>query len=79
MKRRFRCPVQAKMEYVAEVLEGYRTDVVARRHGISPKTLSNWVREYQDEVDEIMAKKRDEAENLKQDAAKLQELQMKYN
>jgi transposase-like protein len=79
MKRRFRCPIQAKKEYVAEVLEGYRTEVVARRHGMSPTTLSNWVRQYQDEVDELMAKKRDEAGKLNQDAAKLPVLQKKYD
>lgn len=78
MKRRFRCPVQAKKEYVAEVLAGYRTEVVARRYGMSPKTLSTWVRQYQDEVDDLMAKKRDEAEKLEKDAAKLQAVEKKY-
>jgi len=78
MKRRFRCPVQAKKEYVAEVLAGYRTEVVARRYGISPKTLREWVRQYQDKVDDLMVKKRDEAEKLKQDVAKLQEIIKKY-
>lgn len=79
MKRRFRCPVEAKKEFVAEVLAGYRTEVVARRYGMSPKTLSSWVRQYQDEVDDLMARKRDEAVQLKQDAAQLQELQKKYD
>lgn len=79
MKRRFRCPVEAKKAFVVEVLAGYRTEVVARQHGISPKTLSSWVRQYQDEVGDLMAKKRDEAEKLKQDAAKLEELQQKYD
>ena len=79
MKRRFRCPVQAKKEYVAEVLAGYRSEVVARRYGMSPHTLRRWVHQYQDEVDELVAKKRDEEEKLKQDAARLQELQKKYD
>lgn len=79
MKRRFRCPVQAKKEFVAEVLLGYKTEVIARKHGMSPKTLSTWVRQYQDEVDDLMAKKRDEAEKMKQDAAKLEQLQQKYD
>ena len=45
MKRRFRCPVEAKKEFVAEVLSGYRTEVVARRYGMSPKweTLFRWI------------------------------------
>lgn len=79
MKRRFRCPIETKKEYVAEVLAGYRTEFVARRYGISPRTLSTWVHQYQDEVDVIMVKKRNEADKLIQDAAKLQELQKKYD
>lgn len=78
MKRRFRCPVEAKKEFVAEVLLGYRTEVVARRHGISPKTLSDWVRQYRDEVGDVMARKREEEEQFRQDAARLQELEKKY-
>lgn len=79
MKRRFRCPIQAKKEYVAEVLAGgYRTEVIARRYGMSPKTLREWVRQYQDEVDGLVAKKRNEEEKLKQDAMRLQELEKKY-
>lgn len=78
MKRRFRCPMATKMEFVAEVLSGYRIEVVARQHGFSPKTLSTWVRQYQDEVDDILARKREDAEKLKQDAATLPELEKKY-
>jgi transposase-like protein len=79
MKRRFRCPVTAKKEFVAQVVSGYRTEVVARQHGISPKTLSNWVNQYQDEVGEIMVKKREEAEQVQQDAAQLHSVNKKYN
>lgn len=78
MKRRFRCPVQAKKEFVTEVLSGMRTEVVARKYGMAPKTLRAWVRQYQDEVDELMVQKRDEAEQQKQDAARLQEMEEKY-
>lgn len=80
MKRRFRCPVEAKKEYVAEVLAGgYRIDVAARRFGMAPKTLRNWVRQYEDEVEELMAKKRQDAEQIKQDATQYRELQKKYD
>jgi transposase-like protein len=79
MKRRFRCPVEAKKEFVAEVLSGYRTEVVARRYGMSPKTLRNWVRQYQDEVEDLMEKKQQEALQWKQDADRYQELQKKYD
>ncbi len=78
MKRRFHCPVSAKKEYVAEVLSGYRTEVVARRHGMSPKTLSSWVRQYQDEVDEVMAKRRSAEERMKEAAEKLPDLEKKF-
>lgn len=78
MKRRFRCPIETKRELVAEVLMGYRTEYVARRNGMSPKTLSNWVRQYQDEVDSVMVKKQEQAEQLNQDAAEFKELQKKY-
>lgn len=78
MKRRFRCPVQAKKEFVTEVLSGMRTEVVARKYGMAPKTLRAWVRQYQDEVDELMVQKRDEAEQQKKDTARLQEMEEKY-
>ncbi|SMF64986.1 Transposase [Paenibacillus uliginis N3/975] len=79
MKRRFRCPVEAKKEYVVEVLSGYRTEMVARKYGMSPKTLSGWVRQYEDEVGDLMVKKQKEAQKIEQDAAKFQELQQKYD
>jgi transposase-like protein len=79
MKRRFRCPVEAKKEFVVEVLSGYRIDVVARKHGMSPRTLSDWVRQYQDEVGDLMVKKRYDEEKLKHDAARLEELELKYD
>ncbi|WP_341280793.1 transposase [Paenibacillus sp. FSL H8-0537] len=78
MKRRFRCTVQTKKEFVVEVLLGYRIEVVARQHGLSPKTLGNWVRQYQDEVDDLMEKKQKEDKQLQQDAAQFQDLQKKY-
>jgi transposase-like protein len=79
MKRRFRCPVKAKKEYVTEVLAGYRTEFVARKYGMSPKTLQKWVNEYRDEVGDLMVKKREESEKLVKDATKLHEVQKKYD
>ncbi|UUZ91789.1 transposase [Paenibacillus sp. P25] len=72
-------PGSSKKDLVVEVLSGYRTEVVARKYGMAPKTLSNWVRQYQDEVGDLMAKKRDEEEKIKEDAAKFKELQEKYD
>ncbi|WP_230202464.1 transposase [Paenibacillus ihumii] len=79
MKRRFRCPNETKKELVVEVLSGYRTEIVARKHGMSPRTLSQWVRQYQDEVGDLMKKKQNDAEKMKQDAANFKELEKKYN
>lgn len=78
MKRRFRCPVQTKKELVAEVLMGYRTEVVARRHGLSPKTLRDWVRQYRDEVGDIMEHKQREQKRILEAAENFEELQKKY-
>lgn len=80
MKRRFRCPVSVKRELVAEVLMGYRTEFVARKYGMSPETLRRWVREYRDEeeVGELMVKKKEQAKQLIKDAAELKDLQKKY-
>ncbi|OKP88374.1 hypothetical protein A3844_08375 [Paenibacillus helianthi] len=50
------------------------TEVVARKHGLSPKTLGNWVRQYQDEVDDLMVKKQNETKQIQQDAAQFQGL-----
>jgi transposase-like protein len=79
MKRRFRCPVTTKRELVAEVLLGYRTEFVARKYGLSPHTLRRWVREYRDEVGEVMAKKQEQNEQLVKDAEELKDLKKKYN
>ena len=71
MKRRFRCSVAIKRELVAEVLMGYRTEFVARKYGLSPHTLRSWIREYRDEVGDVMAKKQKQNEQLIQDAEEL--------
>lgn len=78
MKRKFRCPVTTKRELVAEVLMGYRTEFVARKYGLSPHTLRRWIREYRDEVGEVMAKKKEQNEQLIQDAEELKDLKKKY-
>ncbi|MNJ53573.1 hypothetical protein D3C77_489670 [compost metagenome] len=46
---------------------------------MSPRTLSHWVRQYQDEVGDLMKKKQNDAEKVKQDAANFKELEKKYN
>ena len=78
MIRRFRCPESAKKEYVAEVLAGYRIEFVARRYGMHPATLCRWVREYEDKVGDVMARKRLDEATIQEKAMKFEELQQKY-
>jgi len=67
MKRRFHCTEELKKEYVELVISGYRTEHVARQHGMSPSTLSRWIRQYWDEVQADMVKKKQLAEqNMKE-------------
>lgn len=56
----------------------YQIEAVAGQQGISPKTLGNWVRQYQDEVDDLMVKKQNVNKQVQQDAAQFQDLQKKY-
>lgn len=78
MRRRFRCTDELKKELVVEVLSGYQIHFIARKYGMHPATLSKWVREYQDEVDDVMAKKQKETEQLKEAAAAFPNLEKKY-
>ncbi|WP_027086807.1 transposase [Cohnella panacarvi] len=75
MKRRFFCNEDKKKEYVGLVVSGYRTEHVAREHGMSPSALREWVRQYWDEVEADMVKKKQQADQL---AKETQDLQKKY-
>ncbi|SFB22306.1 Transposase [Cohnella sp. OV330] len=76
MKRRFYGTEALKKEYVGLVVSGYRTEHVARQHGLSPSTLSRWVRQYWDEVEAELTKKMEHAEQLAKDS---KDLQKKYD
>jgi transposase-like protein len=78
MKRRFHCTVEVKKELVGQVISGYRTEHVARLHNMAPKTLQRWVREYWDEVEAEIAKKKQQAEEQKQAMAEQQDWKKKY-
>lgn len=49
--------IELKKNFVREALEGGNASYVARKHGLSPKTVGQWVRDYREEVEEEMAKK----------------------
>lgn len=68
----------AKKESVALVCEGYRTETVARKLNVHPETIRRWVRQYEDEVDVVMARRRTKEERLREAAAKLPEVEAKY-
>ncbi len=72
MKRRFHCTEEMKKEYVALVVSGYRTEHVARLHGMSPSSLQRWVRQHWDEVQTEMVAKKKQAEQIEKDTHDLQ-------
>jgi len=62
--------IQLKKEIVREAIEGGNASYTARKHGLSPKTVSQWVREYREEVEEEMTtqdKHPDQVLSLKED------------
>lgn len=78
MKRRSYHSASAKKELASRVMEGYRTEVIARQEGVHPETVRRWVRQYEDEVDEVMARRRSEEERRQEAAERLPELEKKY-
>jgi len=41
---------ETRLKIVGEALAGIKIGVLARKYGISPETIRNWVRKYRDEV-----------------------------
>ena len=41
---------EIRMKVVGEALAGIKIGVLARKYGINPETIRNWVRKYRDEV-----------------------------
>ncbi|MBB6735148.1 transposase [Cohnella zeiphila] len=52
--------VPEKKQLVERVLDGYRIEYVARTEGLHPETLREWVRQFRDEVESDMAKRKPE-------------------
>ncbi|HAJ3957506.1 transposase [Fictibacillus sp. Mic-4] len=48
---------EVKKSYVRMALESGNYSFTARKVGVSPSTLSKWIRQYRDEVEAEMAKK----------------------
>lgn len=67
-----------KKNAVALVFEGYRTETVARKMNVHPGTVRLWVKQYEDEVDEVMARRRTEEERMREASARLPEVEEKY-
>ena len=51
MKRSNKLYEGARLEIVKQALSGIKTSVLARQYNLSPKTISQWVRTYRDQVD----------------------------
>jgi|HigsolmetaGSP11D_1036233.scaffolds.fasta_scaffold00395_9 transposase-like protein len=41
---------KTRLKIVGEALAGVKTGVLARKYGIHPETIRNWIRKYRDEV-----------------------------
>lgn len=75
MKKRNHAFEEVRHKVAQEALAGIRTGVLARKYEVSPKTIRNWVREYQDTFGEDAIPTLDERIN---DAKQLAELEVKY-
>lgn len=50
---------ELRIQVVEEALERGNIALTARNHGISPYSLYNWIKQYRDEVEPTMSKKKD--------------------
>lgn len=67
---------EVRIQVVKEALSGIKVAVLARKYGVSPKSINSWVREYRDKIEE------DEIPNPDthiQEIKRLQEIEEKYN
>lgn len=67
-----------KKEAVSLLLDGYRTESVARKLEVNPVTVRRWLKQYEDEVDLIMAQRRSKEERMQEAAEQLPVLKEKY-
>jgi len=75
MKKRNHVFEEVRYKVAQEALGGIRTGVLARKYEVSPKTIRNWVKEYQETFGADAVPTLDERIH---DAKRLAELEAKY-
>ena len=76
MKKRNHVFEEVRHKVAQEALGGIRTGVLARKYEVSPKTIRNWVKEYQERFGADAIPTLDERID---DARRLAEMEEKYN
>ncbi len=67
---------EMRIQVVKEALAGMKVGVLARKYGVSPKSINTWVRTYRDQIhaDEVPA-----PDAHLQELKRLQEMEEKYD
>ena len=76
MRQRNQAFKEVRYKVAREALAGIKVGVLARKYEVSPKTIRNWVKEYQETYGEDAVPTIDERLD---DAKRLAELEEKYN
>lgn len=76
MRQRNNAYKEVRYKVAQEGLAGIKVGVLARKYDVSPKTIRNWVKEYQEAFGEDAVPTIDER---LEDAKRLAELEEKYN
>src|SRR6478609_2579561 len=76
MRQRNNAFKDVRNKVAQEALAGIKVGVLARKYDVSPKTIRNWVKEFQDEFGADAIPTIDERIN---DSKRLAELEEKYN
>jgi len=76
MRQRNNAFKEVRYQVAREALAGIKTGVLARKYDVSPKTIRNWVKEFQDTFGADAVPTLDERLN---DAKRLAEMEEKYN
>ncbi|QJC51001.1 transposase [Paenibacillus albicereus] len=76
MRQRNQVFEEVRNKVAQEALAGIRTGVLARKYDVSPKTIRNWVREYQEKMGDDALPTIDQRID---DAKRLAELEAKYD
>jgi len=76
MRQRFNAFKEVRYKAAQEALAGIKVGILARKYEVTPKTIRNWVKEYQETFGADAVPTIDERID---DAKRLAELEEKYN